>query len=361
MANIAPPKVLSIEVYSIIEEDWWTTDDYTDPWNGYPYKWRVNFTVSSQYHSDISTLSPFSYTGLDIKAGDWIVDVNGISVCINEIISATESNVEAIVEDIERFNTFSDASVSGNGCITSGICYAFEVSEDGNPILYGVDTNVMTPSFVTSVISRFNYRNIFKNYIRVNQEGHSFNVGDVIRIRLDGTYELAQADINVNAAIGVVNSVGIPSDSWFTYRPFCKMVDNVQPELIGNYGDIFYIDPTNPGKLTKVKPEENIRPVYIRLEKPTKALLLDAGMFEAPISDDNSGDNTHKYNVETVTDNQTLFVLPSNAAEVIFMSINGIENENFTFNPTTKALIFDPVATGYGVDSSDSVFFIYKS
>ena len=43
------------------------------------------------------------------------------------------------------------------------------------------------------------------------------------------------------------------------------------------------------------------------------------------------------------------------------MSINGIENKNFTFDVETKAIVFDPVATGYGVDVTDEVFFIYKS
>ena len=361
MANISPPKVLNVEVTSIMDEDWWVTDDYTDPWNGYPYKWRVNLSVTSQSHSDVSTTSPFAYTGLDIKVGDWLVDSTGISVAIVEIISNSEGEAELIVEDVERFNTFSDSTMSGNGSVSYGSGFVIEVSEDGNPILYGIDTNIMSPTFISSITSRFNYRNIFRNYVRVNQSGHSFNVGDVVRIRLDGTYELAQADVNVNAAIGVVNSIGIPSETWFTYRPFCKMVDNVQPDLVGNYGDIFYIDPANPGKLTKVRPETNARPIYIRLDKPTKALLLDAGMFEAPISDDNSGDSTHKYNVDTVTDNQTLFVMPDDATEVVFMSINGIENENFTFDADTKELIFDPVTTGYGVETTDSVFFIYKS
>jgi len=43
------------------------------------------------------------------------------------------------------------------------------------------------------------------------------------------------------------------------------------------------------------------------------------------------------------------------------MSINGIENKNFTFDVSTHKVTFDPVKTGYNVDPEDIVIFTYET
>ncbi|MNY44300.1 hypothetical protein D3C86_1793140 [compost metagenome] len=102
-----------------------------------------------------------------------------------------------------------------------------------------------------------------------------------------------------------------------------------------------------------MKPASDAKPVYIRLETETRAVRLNA------IVDENSITVVHK--VETTTLDQVEFTLPAEAKSVQAMSINGIENKNFTFDDTTKAITFDPVATGYGVEETDEVIFVYNT
>lgn len=195
-----------------------------------------------------------------------------------------------------------------------------------------------------------------KKFVRVKQPNHGFTVGDIIKPDFAnvGQYLKATADSKVNFAIGKVTSVNIPGTTWFTFEPFGKLVDNVSPELDGAYGDMFYLDPLNPGKVTNTRPTANAKPIYLRLETSTRAIQLSLP------GEDISGD-TQTFKLESVADNQVTFVLPANAMEVLYMNINGIENENFTFDVGSKILTFDPVATGYGVETTDEVFFVYKS
>lgn len=362
MVNVKPPKVLQVNILSTVEQEYWFDGSVSDPWWGAPYRWRVTLSVTPSSHSDPSTSIPMSYTGDDIKVGDWVA--SGPSGAAVQIISIEHQSIDSatvVVEDIERYNTFNDPYQSGSGAIETGTGYVFELNDKGEPILQGISEGSMPSTYQSDIVSRFSYRNINSTYIRVNQPGHSFSIGDIIRVTTLGTFEKAVADFNVNAAIGVINSVGVPGSNWFTFKPFGKVMKNVKPDLVGSYGDVFFIDPENPGKLTRTRPEENIRPIYLRLESPNKAILLDAGMFDVPINGPVEESKTHKYEVDSVSDDQTIFTMPSNTNEVLFMSINGIENENFTFDPESKILIFDPEATGYGVDSTDRVVFIYKS
>jgi hypothetical protein len=359
MSNIKPPKVLFVNVTSSNELDYWFDGDSSDAWYGSPFRWTVNLTVTPQSHSDTATATPMYYTGDDIEVGDWIATGQyGVAVQIVSIVSKSFSSAEVVVEDIDRFNTFADPYQNGTGGVQTGNGYLFQVSADGDPVLLGIQDGTMPSAYQTDLIGRFSYRNFFNKYIRVNQPGHSFEIGDIVRVTISGNFELAAADLRANSAIGIVNSVGIPSDSWFTFRPLCQVINDVEPPLVGSYGDLFFLDPLNPGKLTTTLPEANARPIYMRLDSSDRALLLDAGMFDYVL---NNPGETNKYDVEEVTAGQTEFHLPNDCTEVMYMSINGIENENFTFDLLSKVLVFDPVETGYGIDVDDEVFFIYKS
>ena len=52
--------------------------------------------------------------------------------------------------------------------------------------------------------------------------------------------------------------------------------------------------------------------------------------------------------------------MPQEAEEVLVMSINGIENKNYIYDRAINTLTFDPIATGYGVETSDEVIFTYN-
>ena len=214
---------------------------------------------------------------------------------------------------------------------------------------------------VDDLMARFISRNLTE-HVLVKQVGHSFNVGDVIYADFadnDGYEKVTSATLD--KAIGIITEVGTPGLDYFHYRPIGKLLTNVKPPLSGQHGDVHYLDPSSPTGLTTTRPTGRAVPLYLQLELPTKAILLERGIESGETSGDIDTNETHKYDVEEVTDDQTIFILPANAETVMYMSINGIENENFTFDENTKVVVFDPVATGYGVESSDEVFFIYKS
>lgn len=357
-SHVKPPKLIKAAVTNIEVESVWTTGPDTDFYYGYPYRWRYTLQVDPQEHGDYSSPNPFFYDGMALQVGDWIAATTGGSANqIMSIESQDSTNVVVVVEDIERFNLYLEpSSNSSYGAGVEGQAIIFQIGDDGLPIMGPLAPNYVSPSMQSDMIARFRYRNLLRSFVRVNAPGHDMKVGDVIRpdFANPGKFVKAKADANVASVIGVVSDVNTPSEDWYNFKPFGEIRENVKPDLVGNYGDFFYVDPTTPGALTKNRPFNNARPVYMRLENDNRAMLL-AG------SENLDHNETQRYNVVAPAAGQVNFVVPADAEEVLWMSINGIENTNFTFDVDSKAIVFDPVATGYGVDVTDEVFFIYKS
>ena len=356
---ILPNLLLTGSVFNQVEHAYWNDGDGTgDPFFGFPYRWVVSFTVSPQTHSSPFTLTPFEYNGLDIQVNDWIANENrGRAVVIIQILSQTATAVECIVEDYERFNTFNDVTISGAGSVSNGQCIIFRLGDDGLPILSGVPDFFLGFNSINDLEARFLSMNS-DEFVLVRQENHNLSVGDLIYPDPVNLGEYLTTDAaNIGNALGIVVRINVPSTNYFSYRPLGQLVTNITPPLIGVPGTIFYADPNNAGKLTSTRPLTNARPIYLRLDSPTKAILIS----RPADSDAESSSETYKYSVENVAAGQTIFTLPLDAQSVLYMSINGIENNNYTFNAMSKELVFDPIETGYGVDETDEVFFIYKS
>lgn len=349
-----PAKLLPIVTSIVYDNAYWNDPINPGVWEGFPYRWNIIGSVTTQLHSSDRTREPFTYNALDIKVGDWITDISGRALKIIEIINSDTSEIEFVAEDVDRYNTFTDPFVSGFGGLSSQECFIFELSEDGQATLAGLPSGFMSNEAVASLENRFFYRNVTSEFVQVYQTNNGLVIGDFITVDLDNTggYKLVSAQ-DINMAVGVVNSIGIPGDDWFTYKPLTEIVNDIDPPLVGNYGDIFYLDPLNPGKVTNVKPEANPKPVYIRLESDNRAVRLNA------IVDESS--ETISVEVPVTALDQTTFVLPTAAKTVQVMSINGIENKNFTFDAVSKVVTFDPIATGYGVEESDEVIFVYNT
>ena len=359
---VSPNFLLRVYMRDPQETAYWEYNDNTgDPTIGLPYQWQVSLRVFPQNHYNHTSQTPYSFNGLDVQVNDWIATGSaGRALQIIEIVSADESDVICIVEDVERYNLFTDPFQIGSGMIDTGYGIAFRIGEDGLPILGPVPDEYLQNKAVDDLMARFISRNLM-DHVLVKQALHGFLEGDVIYadFEADVGYKKVNA-ANFDKAIGIVTEISVPGLDYFRYRPLGKLITNVNPPLWGNHGDVFYLDPNEPGALTNVKPPVNAVAVYLQLELPTKAILLERGaenVGSAPSVDS----ETYKYDVENVVSGQTTFTLPANAKEVLYMAINGIENENFTFNTTSKVLNFDPIETGYGVDVDDEIFFIYKT
>ena len=68
------PITLFTNITSIVPYANWSDPlNPTDPWNGYPYQWTVTISVQAQAHSDPYTPTPFTYNGLDVIPGQWLI------------------------------------------------------------------------------------------------------------------------------------------------------------------------------------------------------------------------------------------------------------------------------------------------
>lgn len=351
---ILPSRLLQLSTSVVYDNDYWYDSTNPTMWDGTAYRWNVVGTISPQFHSSDQTPNAFTYNGTDIKAGDWATDSTGRLFEIVEISDPSDGNFTCVFEDVDRFNLYNDPFMSGYGGPQSSICFVFKIAENGLPDLGTIPAGYMSAEVLASIESRFAGRDYKNNFVRVYQSNNNLAIGDFITVDVENEGRFIPADVeNLNFAVGIVNSVNVPGTDWFTFKPLTEILNDVQPPLVGAYGDIFYIDPVNPGKVTNVKPASDAKPVYIRLETENRAVRLNA------IVDENS--ITVSFKVETITLDQTAFTLPGEAKSVQAMSINGIENKNFTFDALTKVITFDPVATGYGVEETDEVIFVYNT
>ena len=360
---VTPNLLLQVNILEDYQEtDYWMEDDNSnDPYIGRAFRWTVNIEVQTQYHGDHTTQTPYQYNGLDILVGDWLASgIAGKALVVKEIISTDGYTAQILVEDFERFNAFNDMSGSGSGFIDTGPGIIFRLAEDGLPILGTIPDLYLQPKAVEDLQARFIARNGITEFVLVYQELHGMSRGDVIYADFETDFGYKKVDAaNLNRAIGIVTETGVPGLHYFSYRPLGKLINNLYPPLWGAHGDVFYLDPTSPGGVTNEKPAGLAIPVYLQLDLPTRAIQLERG---AEMSGSGGAESeTNKYDVTNVSTGQTTFTMPAGAKEVLYMAINGIENENFTFDAQSKVLVFDPVETGYGVDVDDEVFFIYKS
>lgn len=304
---ILPPRLLNIDITYNEAVDYWTVDDGTsDPWIGVPYRWLVTFNVTAQSHSSHITQTYFSYDGLDVKVGDWLTDNNSAAaVKIVSIESQNYSTVTAIVEDVDRFNTYTDFTQQGSGIGTgSGPGILFQLGDDGLPIL-GPMTSANSAlqynlALQIDLLSRFRYRNYLRSAYPVHQGGHTFQVGDLVRLESDGDYVRATASDKAGSIVGSVSAVGIPGPEWFNYRPVGRVVENIDPVLPGNPGDLLYVGST--GALTLTKPGAWAKPVYIRLETGSKGIFLDRNVETS----NKNGYSSNVYVVEDIAERDAL-------------------------------------------------------
>lgn len=361
MAAVIPSKLLSLILTTLTEVDWWTADDGTgDPWIGSPYRWQITAAVQVQPHSSHQTREPYQYNGLDLKVGDWLANMSGgRALRIVSFSSQTAEEVTFIAEDVDRYNQFNDRDGNGAGGLTEGEAFAFEVSEDGTPILIGVPPNILSASFQSDLAARFSHRNIFRKYISVNQPSHGMNVGDPIYLDGTGVYFKSSANADAARMIGIVTSTNTPGVDWFSFRPIGEVVRNISPPLPGQQGDVIYLGVT-PGTFTATRPISNAKPVFIQMDAAgSMGVLLQQGISVEP-----STVKSYTIPEDQMTGQPTTFILPADAMSIIELAVNGIElrqGVEYEYNPTLKQITIFVVEIGYEIEPDDEIIIQYKT
>lgn len=71
----------------------------------------------------------------------------------------------------------------------------------------------------------------------------------------------------------------------------------------------------------------------------------------------NSIVDTEYYSV--AQDGQTVFDAPANSLEMVEVSVNGVNENSFTFNNVTQKFIFNPTQAGYDLEVGDTLILVY--
>lgn len=289
MSSIKPIKTLNISGITLTPTGFWPYDEGTfygedQFWEFGPAPQPVVFKlegyVAQQDHGSFSTREPYLYNALDVAVGDWYVEAStGKALQITAVdISETNPNfISCTIEDTDRWEQFSDP----NGIAATGAPgFIVSLSDDGVPIFNSLIDyqSEVAPNigFFEEMISRFRARNLKVNKIRVNQNGHTFVIGDTIVLNSSGLYSLADPDLSTaDQIIGRVVDVGIPGVNWFNYAPRGVYEENISPALPGNVGDLVWLDPANPGKTTATRPNSQAIPVYIKINNTTGIRLAE--------------------------------------------------------------------------------------
>jgi len=258
-----PAKVLSGTADSVTALSLWPyANGADDPyWSGglnpKSYRWEVSFTVSEKTHGSNLTRTPFKFDAQDIEVGDFVAGASdGKVLQIISVLSKTNSEVVAIVEDRLRYNTFRDPA--GFGLFsTPGPVIFFQINELGFPMLDPLPGEAAT-DFFTNVMSRFQYMNPLTNYL-LEKTNHGFEQGDAVCIEA-GTFSLSNSN-NISRFIGTVVHPG-PGPDQFILRPANGIVDFV-PGLPGAVGDYLYPSLDGSGDLTTN--DNSRRPIYMKV------------------------------------------------------------------------------------------------
>jgi hypothetical protein len=258
-----PAKVLSGTADTVTSVSLWPyANSADDPyWSGGAnpqfYKWQVSFTVAERNHGSNLTRTPFKFDAQDIEVGDFVAGAqDGKVLQITSILSKTNSEVVAIVEDRLRYNTFRDPA--GLGLFnTPGPVVFFQINELGFPMLDPLPSEA-SADFFTNVMSRFQYMNPLTNYL-LEKTNHGFEQGDAVCIE-EGEFALSNPG-NIGRFIGTVVYPG-PGPDQFILRPANGIIDFV-PGLPGNVGDYLYPSLDGSGDLTTN--DNSRRPIYMKI------------------------------------------------------------------------------------------------
>ena len=243
----------------------------TDPWNGYPYQWNLSVDVQAQIHSDPTTPTPFSYNGLDVSVGNWLVFTgSGVAVEIVSITNQNDSTLSFIVEDVSLYNLINNPAQNGQGIGTVSPdnlfdCLIISLNPEGIPVFSNLPDYSVPINLVSDITNRFQFRNYIQDYVTVFQAGHAFNINDVIWLSADGVYYASLAsDPGAETTVGTVTSVNQPNVGNFTYRPHGRYVKNL-PTLPGSPGQLLFVSDSVPGGITSSAPSPVAIPVYIKI------------------------------------------------------------------------------------------------
>jgi hypothetical protein len=257
-------------------------------YDGYPYTYDVTLELVPVLNSDDRiTPNAYTYDANHIQVGMWVGQPNGLMYQIIAINSVTSGSlIDVTIKDVDLFNLLSDTTFSGNNApVEETFGIVFGISEDGDPILNGLELQRGNLSdinyWVNDFYARFQYRNLITTYYNNNPSNLVYSTGYTVGqlVYLDSTGQFQIVDDThqweLEKAFGVITSVNEPEDGNMTVRPFGKITGGLSLAGLGNIGDVLYYDMTGTttSYVTDVKPGSYPLPVYVKISDTTASFL----------------------------------------------------------------------------------------
>jgi len=257
-----PSKVITGTANTIAPLSSWLYDDgMGDPWwqgaQSNPYQWILSASINTVNHSSHLSRVPFQYTGLDIMPGMWVFGNANKALRVVSVISMTDLSIQCLIEDVDRYNTFTDSTGTGNGVFNQfDSLIFFELGEDGLPVI-NPSPDGTDPGLVGQIEDRFKVFNpsVEEQFFQLN---HGFLEGQILKMD-SVTGQFAQATSSDIYIVGTVTAVG-PGPNYFYLSPSTKLINDLEPGLPGSAGNIISID-SSTGDLTTGAGE----PIYIQM------------------------------------------------------------------------------------------------
>lgn len=320
-----PAKVISGNITNLAIEEFWPYNDGQGDryWEGgstpRPYRWVATMTVSEQRHSSHKTRKPYAYNGMDVKIGDFIVNMEGVAFKIISVRKKTDSQVVCVIEDELRYNTFRSGDGAGNGMFSVPTeIIVFETNSSGAPIVDPIPVGGVASSFYPNLSSRFTNLEVSNNFI-LNKINHGFEIGDLIAAD-PVNHTFVKSSSEYPYLVGRVSNTDLGPNA-FMISPIQK-IDDALEFLEGEVGQVLYADETRDGKLST----EGKVPYMMKLRNYSQSTVT--GDVPAPTT---TVGNAFKINGATVT------VSGTGSTEDIINAINGSAESHGILADTTAA------------------------
>jgi hypothetical protein len=285
---IFPPKLLSGIITSDGTSVYSTYNDPGNPYNGFPYSWKISMKINTQQHSNPNTPTPYVYNSGDITVGMWLGQINGYTfriIAIDEILD--DDVVVLIVEDTDFINLISSSDQIGtNSPLNVSPSIIFDLDSEGSPILDPIQSqSSILPDYsywVNDIESRFRFRNYYQNffYIDPNNNPNGLTGGDPVYVNQNSEFIKIDSSIQseVDKIFGFISGINLPTPGNLTVMPSGRYVINL-PDLPGATGDILYLDTaTGVNNLTNIKPNIGpVKPIYIKITNNSAILMAGSG------------------------------------------------------------------------------------
>lgn len=219
---------------------------------------EFDFTVSNIDPQSIGSNETRSgasrtYTGLDIKTGDWVTNNTG-KTCLQviSITSKSETSITFRAKDVDAF-VYKNYRANNFAANVDDVAF-FEVSDSGKPLIAGEDASAFFGDKVAvdMLQSRFAIQEEDERFrIEFDSAQSAVSEGQVVSIDANGDLIPFGANGASDFKVGYLTSLSY-GDTIAYIKPFNTIIDDfaTPQKLTGSLGDFYYASTVTPGEIT---------------------------------------------------------------------------------------------------------------